>query len=123
MGGILQVDATMIDNAPKAISLFKNLWQTRVLVVLNHREQLQFQNFLPQANISAQKITCSLALSEFNGIQKTKHSESILYGKLSALSGQSDCWRITAALGFTTVEGFIDADSGDLLFVWDIPEG
>lgn len=112
--GTVSVNAIMIDNAKTAISVFKDRWQTEMFWSLNQQEQLRFKNFISQAIISAKKINCSSAAPP---------SETILYGKLSTLSRHGKCWQVTAALGFTTVQGYIATDSGDLLVVLDIPEG
>jgi hypothetical protein len=57
------------------------------------------------------------------GMKEGRNKRFILYGTLARLEREGECWTVSSFGGLKThIKGFLDVQTGELIFLW-IPPG
>lgn len=76
-------------------------------------------------HLSVRKQSFADALRRVEGTLSPEEQKTlILHGKIEDLRKDTDCWEVFSFGGFGSgVEGYVDAATGKLTFLWIVPEG
>ena len=100
-------------NAEEAISAFKT--QSKTLASVSPGE----------SPLIARREPFSQALERVDDtLTERERRELIRYGTLDDLRREGDCWAVESSGSFGNgIIGYLDAETGLLVFVWIVPEG
>lgn len=120
-----------VRDAAQAIALFQRYWDTTVLPGLPLENQKRTLGNSMSERVRAKKLSARRAtLREiFDRVSDTltpsERQSLILFGSLGDLDRAGECWVIESFIGCpcSEVSGIVDAKTGQLIFVWIMPEG
>jgi hypothetical protein len=118
-------------DAAGAIALFQHYWDSSVLPGLPDEDQKKTLAHGMSERVRTKKLSARLASYRemFERVNDTltpsERKSLILHGALSGLDRAGECWVIESftACPCSEVSGIIDAKTGQLIFVWIMPEG
>ena len=120
-----------VKDAPQAIALFQHFWDSIVLPGLPDESQKKTVARNMSDRVRTRKLSAHLRsyremFARVNDTLTASERESlILYGVPEDLDKAGQCWVIESFAGCpcSEVSGCIDAKTGELVFVWVMPEG
>jgi hypothetical protein len=126
--GILNIP---VKDAAQAIALFQHSWDSIVLPGLPDESQKKTVARSMSERVRTKKLSARLASYReiFKRVNDTltasERERLILYGVPGDLDRAGECWVIESFTGCpcSEVSGCIDAKTGELIFVWVMPEG
>ena len=77
-------------------------------------------------HLNARRLTCQSCFERIDGsLSQEERKTLILFGVIDDMRDHSgDCWEIMSFGGFGNgIEGYLDADTGELVLLWIVPEG
>ena len=76
------------------------------------------------AKLKVQRFSYTEATRRVGVLTKKEQAMLILHGKFADLAKDGDCWSVTNFGDFGNgLEGYLDAKTGNLVFLWVRPEG
>ena len=111
--------------------MFQHYWESTVLSGLRDGSQKKvlartMSERMEKKNLSARLVSYREIYNRVKDTLSPLERETlVLYGELADLDRGGECWVIESFIGCpcSEVAGYIDPKTGQLMFVWIMPEG
>ncbi|MCC6624771.1 MAG: hypothetical protein IT385_26210 [Deltaproteobacteria bacterium] len=122
VGGVAMAAGGPVGSEGEAIARLREAYAREVEPALAPEARRRWSTHLGEARLSAREGRCDQAARRVRDTLGPA-DPAPLHGSVARLAAGDRCWTVSAALGFTTLLGYVDAARGELLFLWSPPEG
>ena len=124
-----EAPVTSITRPEDAIAAFVSQWESVVLPKVPDIQPEYLPGYLKKKlaardKMHAHRSTYQASFQRVSGtLTERQRKQLILHGTLDDLKRGGECWTVGSYGGFMEIGGFLDAETGKLVFAWIIPEG
>jgi hypothetical protein len=107
---------------PKTETEVQRAFLNQAQEILSDKQDLEL---LADDQIDVRRQKFADALARVNGtLRDDEKTRMILYGSVTDLDRAGDCWSVEQLRGFkSSIAGYLDATTGEVRFIWIVPEG